>query len=184
MSISPKIIWAPGVLVLLVGLALSACGPSNIVRKEPDIRFVRPEAAVLFVRAGGGVVRIRFNGKRRLAPFTCSATDARVHTAESSVSLLHSLKLMSQQSGFARVQLMDENGKLLARGTFCIFPTLKTPTKSILRKYEVELPPKVMKRLRSGKAVAVFQDYVPFEGAKPGWNHLAWVLYLEHHSMQ
>lgn len=171
-------------MMMLAGLVLGACGPGNIVRPEPEVRFLRPRAAVLFVRSGGVVRRILFNGKQNLAPFLCSATQARVHTAEASTSLLYSLKLMSQMSGFARVQLHDVNGKLLARGTFCIFPTLKTPTKSILRHYEIELPPKVMKRLRSGKAVAVFQDYAPFEGAKPGWKHLAWVLYLEHHTMQ
>lgn len=169
--------------MLTAGVMLGACGPRNIVRPEPSVRFVRPQGAVLFVRAGGGVVRLKFGGKKRLAPFTCAATQARVHTAESTVSLLYSLKLMSQQSGFARVQLMDVNGKLLARGTFCIFPTLKTPNKPILRNYDIELPPKVMKRLRAGKPVAVFQDYRPFEHAKPGWNHLAWVLYLEHHSL-
>lgn len=170
-------------LVLVAGLVLGACGPGNIVRPEPEVRFMRPRAAVIFVRVGGGVVRIRFDGKQRLAPFTCSATTARVHTAESTTSLLYSLKLMSQQSGSKRVQLHDVDGKLLARGSFCIFPTLKTPTKAILHHYEIELPPQVMKRLRSGKAVAVFQDYVPFEKAKPGWRHLAWVLYLKHHSM-
>lgn len=168
---------------LLAGVVLGGCGPRNILRPEPDVRFVRPPAAVLFIRSDDGVLRIRFDGKQRVAPFTCSATEARVHTAESSTSLLYSLKLMSQQSGFSRVQLHDVNGKLLARGTFCIFPTLKTPSKPILHHYDIELPPKVMQRLRSGKAVAVFQDYVPFESAKAGWNHLAWVLYLEHHSM-
>jgi len=171
-------------VLILAGVILGACGPRNILRPEPEVRFMRPQAAVLFMRSGSDVLRIRFDGKKRLAPFTCVANQARVHTAESTVSLLYSLKLMSQQSGFARVQLHDVDGKLLARGTFCIFPTLTTPTKSILRQYEIELPPKVMKRLRSGKAVAVFQDYVPFEQPKAGWNHLAWVLYLEHHSMQ
>lgn len=168
--------------VLLLAGGLGACGPSNIVRPEPVVRFVRPSGAVLYIRSGSGVVRLRFNNQKRLAPFTCSATSARVHTAESSVSLLYSLKLLSQQSGFSRVQLHDVDGKLLARGTFCIFPTLKTRTKTILRQYEIQLPPKVMKRLRSGKAVAVFEDYQPFERPKRGWNHLAWVLYLEHHS--
>lgn len=171
-------------LALVAGLVLCACGPGNIVRSEPQVRFTRPRAAVLFVRADGVVARIRFDGKLRLAPFTCAATAARVHTAESTSSLMYSLKLMSQQPGSKRVQLHDVDGKVIARGTFCIFPTLKTPTKAILHHYDIELPPQVMKRLRSGKPVAVFQDYVPFEIAKPGWNHLAWVLYLEHHSMQ
>jgi hypothetical protein len=169
--------------VSVVGGVLGACGAGNVLRKEPNVKFMRPRGAVLFARVNGAVVRLRFNARKRVAPFVCGATEATVHTAESSTSLLYSLKLMAQQSGFTRVQLHDVDGKLLARGTFCIFPTLKTPTKSILKGYEIELPPKVMKRLRSGKAVAVFQDYAPLEGAKPGWNHLAWVLYLEHHTL-
>ncbi len=169
----------------LLGAAGSwACGPTNILRQDPEVRFTRPRQAVLFVKASMGVLRVRFDGQRRLAPFTCKATQALVHTAESSTSLLYSLRLMSQRPGFARVQLMDVDGKLLARGTFCIFPTLKTRSRSILRRYEIQLPPGVMARLRSGKPVAVFQDYIPFDQVKPGWRHLAWVLYLEHHSMQ
>lgn len=167
----------------MVGLVLGACGPGNILRPQPAVKFVRPLDAVIYLRAGGGVVRIRFDAKQRVAPFVCEPSLATVHTAESSTSLLYSLRLMSQQEGFKRVQMHDVNGKLLARGTFCIFPTLQTPNKSILREYRIELPPLVMQRLRSGKAVAVFQDYTPFENARPGWKHLAWVLYLEHHSL-
>lgn len=173
------------VSMLLVGLGvvLGACGTGNVIRPEPSVKFMRPKGAVLFARVSGDVVRLRFNAEKRVAPFVCDVSEATVHTAEASTSLLFSLKLMSRQSGFTRVQLHDVDGTLLARGTFCIFPTLKTRNKSILRHYEIELPPKVMKRLRSGKAVAVFQDYAPLESARPGWMHLAWVLYLEHHTL-
>ena len=96
-----------------------------------------------------------------------------------SASLRHTLKLLSLHDGTARAQFHDVSGRLLGRGSLCVFPTVKTANRSILNHYTISLPARAMARLRAGKHTVVFETYRPFEGGRPDLNHIAWVLTLE-----
>ncbi|MFH2011051.1 MAG: hypothetical protein ABI333_30910 [bacterium] len=168
----------PGVLALGLLLNTAACGPQGVVRSNPQVKFVAPAGVYMFLKQDGGVIRVRFGNKLRLSPVGCDATAAILHTAESSPSLRHTLMMMSRRDGYGKVQLHEPGGKILGRGSLCVFPTLKTPTKSILHHYTIEIPASVLRRLKSGKQAALFETYRPEGEAKPGWNHIAWVLYL------
>lgn len=173
----PRTLSLAVVLVGLVGVA--ACHSAEVINPTPSVTFTRPAGAVMYVRGGGGVTRAQFNGRKRVPPVLCEETNVLVDVNIKGASREHTLRSLASRPGFARVQLHGPDGKLLAKGRFCVFPTLKSVDRTVLSGYSVEIPAVVIRRLARGRTAAIYQSYLP-KGAKDvRWQHVAWVLYLD-----
>ncbi len=156
------------------------CHGANVVNTNPAVRFTRPPGAVLYLEHGGGVARAVFNGQKRSAPVLCEAAPAVVDVSARGASLRHTLRVFAQRPGAARVQLHGPDGALWSKGRLCIFPTLEAAHPGrIMGGYTIEIPARVIQRLRAGHPVAMYQSYLPAKPKGPRWQHLAWVLYLD-----
>jgi len=173
----------PRALVAVLGLGgcglASGCARDVLVA-HPAVRFTEPRGAVLFVLVGGAAVRARFGEARRTSPVVCAATRALLDVRRRGRGRRYVLRQFASRPGFARVQLHDKAGRLLARGRLCVFPTLRPLHRSILGGYTIGVPPGAMRRLRTGRPVALYQSYRPWNPpAEAYWQHVAWVLYLD-----
>ncbi len=173
----------PRVRMLLVGgvLALggSGCTGPEVINPNPSVTFTRPRGAVMYLRAGRSVTRARFDGQKRMPPVVCEETNVLVDVTRRGPSREATLHTLAALPGHARVQLHDSKGKLLAHGLFCVFPTLKAKDPAMRNGYVVELPPRVIRRLASGRTAALYQSYLPAGVEGKRWQHVAWVLYLD-----
>jgi hypothetical protein len=126
-------------------------------------------------------MRAAFDGQKRNPPVMCEQAPAVVDVSAEGESLRHTLRAFARRPGAARVQLHGPDGKLWSKGRLCIFPTLEATHQQRLlaRGYTIEIPPEVVRRLREGRPVAVYQSYLPADPKGPNWHHLAWVLYLD-----
>lgn len=172
--------WAAlTVLSFCAGAGSSGCA-ADVEVARPAVRFTQPRGAVLYLVSGDGAVRVRFGGTKRASPVVCEATRALLDVRRRGAGRRYVLLQFASRPGFARAQLHDVTGRILARGRFCIFPTLKSHRRKILQGYTVGIPPAAMRLLRAGRPVALYQSYRPQDPPPEAyWQHVAWVLYLD-----
>ena len=152
--------------------------PAKVAVHRPMVTFFGPKGVSMFLVGGHGALKVTFTGQIGPAPFLCSSHPWLVDVEGDAASVRDLMRRFSARPGGKKVMLYGRDGSLVAKGALCIFPTYKTHSRGIKRRYRIRVPAKAVSALRRKKGpVALFETYPPPK-PKGRMVHVAWAMYL------